>query len=81
MVVVHATVGADELAALFRGDDLSCGYAHRSLIVALCRSWKPVNEGSLRQKLYPKLGEEDIDSVALEELRAGFKQWHEGGRK
>jgi hypothetical protein len=67
----------DELVALFRGDDLSDGFAHEELVAAICDAMKPHPSAAhvVGRRIYPTLeGEAPSEEVGAIIVR-GFEIW------
>ena len=75
-------VSIEELAALFRGDEDSFGYAHSELIVEICsrtaKSFKPSVEW-VWGIVYPDVPKEKVPLEIQDMIVSGVKLWYRRG--
>jgi hypothetical protein len=70
----HAAL-LDELVGLFVGDRDSCGYAHPSLVAAICDEMESPTLEALWRVLSPEPGRNHPDPEIDEIIRWGFDRW------
>lgn len=64
-----------ELAGLWHGDDLSAGFQHGELVVAICEQARPRDVTCLLRLLYPSVAPNLVEEEARVIVEDGFRVW------
>lgn len=65
----------DTLVGLWQGDDLTTGYQHPELVIAVCEQVQPANRSTVLRLLYPDTAPGEVDEFARRIVAEGFRVW------